>query len=524
VLQSAGIFVFGPLLGDFRAAQLAVIVIAACLPAATFFAARTIGVSVSGALVAGAIVGFGGVFAPAWVSVDGFAPAAILGTLFFILIARAADGSVLAGGFAGLAVGLLYLARAEGALFGLPLVALALLPRSRGAGVVGALVALAIGGAWLDRDLSLGPAPGLISRTALLVRYEDFFAVRGATDTIFTAPAQEVIGQRVGALASNAALFLISFGLVLAVPLVIGLRTLWAQMPVRAWTWLALLIFAAQSLVWTLHSTRGSYFHSLAAFFPFGVAIAVAGGQRLLARREPTAVRGWTVGAVGVIAVLSVFALVQWDAVFNAGARTRAAALDAIPSGAFLAIDGAAWRWLSGRSAVVTPSDGPNMAACVASTVNARSLVLEEAHFSAYDDLYRGGPRPAWLGAAIERGSVKVFPITGELDLRCGVSPRCAARRSRRSSSRSSRRRSRCFRRRRTPTCSGTWRAASSRGHTGPSSTPTSGRSPARARRTTPVHGWATSSWPARTCSGAGSASTSCVPSWSVSRRSSPHA
>jgi len=420
VFQGAGIALFGPLLGDFRAAQLAIVVIAACLPAATYAAARALGASVNGSLIAGAVVGLGGVFAPAWVSVDGFAPAALLGTLFFIVFARAAQGGVIAGALAGLAVGLLYLVRAEGAMFGLALVALALRQRSRGAGVAGALVALAIGGAWLARDLSIGPAAGLVSRTALLVRYEDFFAVRGVSDTIFTAPLQDVVGARVAALGANAATFLFSYGLVLAVPLAIGVRVLWAHAHVRAWTSLALLIFAAESLVWTLHSTRGSYFHSLAAFFPFGVAIAISGAQRLLAAREPMAVRGWTIGVVGLVAVISLFAVMQWDAVFNVGARTRSAALDAIPPGTFLAIDGAAWRWLSGRSAVVTPSDGPSLAACVASTVNARSLVLEEAHFSAYDELYRGGPRPAWLGAPIERGTVKIFPIVGELDLRCG--------------------------------------------------------------------------------------------------------
>ena len=423
VVQASGIAVLGPVLGDFRAAQAAIVVIAICLPAATYAGARTLGASINASLLAGAFVALGGIFAPAWVSLDGFAPAALIGTLFFIAYARSASGSVRAGALAGLAVGVLYLARAEGALFGIAFFALATRPRSRGVAVVGALIALAIGGLWLDRDVAVGPAPGLISRTALLVRYEDFFAVRGVSQTIFDAPLGDVLGQRAGALVTNATTFVMSYALVLAVPLAFGLRALWSHAHVRAWAGLALLIFAAQSLLWTPHSIRGSYFHSLAAFFPFGVAIAVAGGERLLASRELIVARGWTYGALGLVAALSVFSLLQWDAVFNAGAGTRAAALDAIPPGTFLAIDGAAWRWLSGRSAVVTPSDGPSMAACVASTVNAKSLVLEDVHFSAYDDLYRGGQRPAWLGAPVERGTVKIFPIIGELDLRCGGAP-----------------------------------------------------------------------------------------------------
>jgi hypothetical protein len=120
-----------------------------------------------------------------------------------------------------------------------------------------------------------------------------------------------------------------------------------------------------------------------------------------------------------LVAGLSAGALSQWDATFNGGARVRAAAVDAIPDGPFLAIDAAAWRWLSGRSVLVTPADGLDVAACMIATANAHSIVLEEAHFRAYDDLYKGGARPAWLGAPIERGPVKIFPVTGELDLRC---------------------------------------------------------------------------------------------------------
>jgi hypothetical protein len=51
----------------------------------------------------------------------------------------------------------------------------------------------------------------------------------------------------------------------------------------------------------------------------------------------------------------------------------------------------------------------------------ATSIVLEEAHFSAYDDLYRGGPRPAWLGAPIVLGTVKIFPVTSAPPVICAV-------------------------------------------------------------------------------------------------------
>ena len=412
-LQAAGVALLSGPLGDFRAAQAAIIAVAALVPAATHLCARSIGASDRAAVVAAAVVGLGGLFAPAWVTLDGFAPAALIGSLFFLAYARAAAGDFRAGLMEGALVGLLYLTRAEGALFGIALLALAIGTPSRRAGVAGVLVALVIGGAWLARERAIGVDPDLLARSALLVRYEQFFALASPTLDAFMRSLPDVMGAKLGALVTNATTFLFAFALVLVIPLARGVRDLWARADVRAWTALAVLVFAAQSLVWTLHSTRGSYFHSLGAFFPFGVAIAVAGGERWLATRRPEMSLAWASGSLLLVAALSAGALTQWDASFGAAARVRMAALDAIPAGSFLAIDAAAWRWLSGRTVIVTPSDGLDAAGCAAgaSGLSATALVLEEAHFSAYDALYRGGERPSWLGAPIERGPVKIFPI-----------------------------------------------------------------------------------------------------------------
>ena len=178
----------------------------------------------------------------------------------------------------------------------------------------------------------------------------------------------DVLGAKVAAVFTNAITFLFAFSLVLVWPLVRGISGLWSRPEVRVWSIVAVLVFGAQSLLWTLHSTRGSYFHSLGAFYPFGVAIAVAGG---------------------------------------------AAAI-----GPFLAIDAAAWRWLSGRSVIVTPADGLDAATCMPGA-GWRSIVLEEAHFAAYDDLYRGVSRPDWLGAPVVRGGVKIFPVIAPIPPRC---------------------------------------------------------------------------------------------------------
>jgi hypothetical protein len=37
--------------------------------------------------------------------------------------------------------------------------------------------------------------------------------------------------------------------------------------------------------------------------------------------------------------------------------------------------------------------------------------VLEAAHFTGYDSIYRDVVRPTWLGAPTVRDTIKVFPI-----------------------------------------------------------------------------------------------------------------
>ena len=411
VVQAIGIVALEPALGTFRAAQAAIIAVGAFVPAATYFAARAIGGSARAGLVAAALVGIGGgTFAPAWVTLDSFAIAALVGTLFFVAFARAAEGDVRAGALAGLCVGLLFLARAEGALFGVALLWLGARAVSRGAGLAGSAVALLVGAAWVARGVGLGGSPDLFARTALLWRYEDFFAVRpSAAPDLGT-----IVGARASALAADLGLVVISLLLFLVVPVAIAIRARWGLPVVRAFAGLALLLYLAESLVWTLHATRGSYFHSLAALFPFATACAAAGGELALAPRGSGTARVAALATLTASAALALFGLALWGATYNPPAKARAAALDAIPPGPFVAIDAATWRWIADRPVVVTPADGPDWAFCAAARYGARSVVLEPAHFSSYDDLYRGGSLP-WLGPPIDRDGIRIYPVRGQL-------------------------------------------------------------------------------------------------------------
>jgi len=410
VVQAAGIAALEPVLGTFRSAQAAIIAVAAFVPAAAYIAARSVGASARAALAAAALAGLGGfTFAPAWVTLDSFAIAALVGTFFFVAFARAAVGDVRAGAIAGALAGLLFLARAEGALFGVALLALIVRRSSRGAGIAGTAIALLIGLGWLVRGLALPGSPAIaLVKGVFLARYEDFFALTPSG----TADLATLIGVRLSALLSDLVVVLAALVLFLAVPLALGLRAGWRLPAVRAFAALALLIYVAEGVVWPLHATRGSYFHSLAAFYPFAMALVALGGETWLGRLELTSRRLIAFGTVAAVTILAVFGLTNWDASFNESYRARVAALDAIPPGPFLAIDAAAWRWISDRSVLIAPADGPDAAACVAVRYRAQSLVLEPAHFSAYQSLYDGTGSP-WFGQRAERGGIRVYSLDG---------------------------------------------------------------------------------------------------------------
>jgi hypothetical protein len=361
-------------------------------------------------LVAATLGGLGGVFAPAWVSLDAFVPAAVIGTAFFLCYRRAARGEVRYGAIAGLAVGLLFLARAEGALFGIALLALLGAPASRRAGVTGSVVAVAIGLGWLARDLALGPQPDLFARSVLLVRYEDFFA---AAPPNGWPPLESLLAPRPAALATNALTFAFAFGLLLLPGIAYAVWTRRDRADVRTFAGLLVLVYLVESLVFTLHSTRGSYFHSLAAFIPFGVALGVIGTGGLLRTVE----RGRVAAAGGVVAaaIVSAFALAQWDDSFNVPYRARVAAVANIPAGPFLAIDAAAWRWIADRPVVVMPVSLDPCSFGRAVTYQVRSLVLERAHFSGYESLYRGMQSVDYVDALPDRiGDIQIYGVDGD--------------------------------------------------------------------------------------------------------------
>jgi hypothetical protein len=214
--------------------------------------------------------------------------------------------------------------------------------------------------------------------------------------------------DKAAALGTNAATFVFAFGLLLVPGM---LRTAWmrrAEPAVLAYGALLALVYAVESLVFTLHSTRGSYFHSLAALFPYGVALGVVGTRDLLRSAERQRVA--TVGGLTAAVVISVFALAQWSAAFEPPYRARVAVVGHIPAGPFMAIDAAAWRWIADRPVIVTPSSGPDPCT-LASAFGATTMVLEPVHFTAYDALYRNTIVSDWVRPSERIGDIAIFRV-----------------------------------------------------------------------------------------------------------------
>jgi hypothetical protein len=119
-------------------------------------------------------------------------------------------------------------------------------------------------------------------------------------------------------------------------------------------------------------------------------------------------------GGIVAAAILSAFALAQWDASFNGPYRERVAIVAAVPAGTFMAIDAAAWRWIADRPVVVTPSSGPDPCTLGSQDYRVTSIVLERVHFSSYDGLYAGGPHGDFIGDPARVGDALIFSVNAD--------------------------------------------------------------------------------------------------------------
>jgi hypothetical protein len=415
-IEAVGIVSFGPLLGAFRGAQVATLLVALLIPVVTYIAARRLGLSAGGSALAAFVAGLGGAYAPAWSSLDNFAAVAVLGTLVLLGLDGVAAGRPRDVVLTGLSLGGLVLARADGALYALaPLLLLTRAPLSAFSAVtLGALVALP----WYVRNFALGFPEGQFARTALLVRYEDFWRLEPPGLARYVAAPVDALTTKLGALAANAVWAGDGPGaFALATLLVLGPLALWWSLRgdsilARSWLVVTLALYLTHSLVFTAHSTRGAFPHSLAGVLPVAIALGIAGLGDLTRRVGAVLPRV----AFAVLALLAVFAsarwMLQWKTDFDVpfSARSALASTGAIETPA-LVVDAAAWRYVLGGPTLVTPADGLAAARDVARAYGARTLVLEPVHFTAYRQLYEGLNRADWLEFVISENGIAVWRI-----------------------------------------------------------------------------------------------------------------
>ncbi len=324
VLSAAGLALLGT---GFRSAQLSFVVLTAGLPVLTAWVSLRLKAVPRQAFFSGLLAAFAGFYLPFFVTTDAFVPYAWIGTLAFALGAAAYRSSRWFLWLAsGLAVGAAQLARADGILLLLPLVALALLARSRRLTGIGSLVAgcLLVLAPWLARNLavsgSLLASGG--ARTLWLASYDELFSYPASV----LGPARwwsqglgTILSARAEALGSNLTTLVVVVGSVILGPfMLVGAWQKRREPMVAAAAAYLFLLLTGMTLAFPFSGTRGGLFHSAAAALPILWALVPFGVVSVLgwvsARRKWDPMRAWRLFTPAILAfVVIISAWIAWD-------------------------------------------------------------------------------------------------------------------------------------------------------------------------------------------------------------------
>jgi 4-amino-4-deoxy-L-arabinose transferase-like glycosyltransferase len=383
IVAAGSIFVFGDLLGSWRAAELPMIVLGAALVPFTYFVSRQLSDSRFNAWIAALIVLAAGpllVMAPL---VDAFAifgatgAVAIWASIQAVRGARAGPWLVLAGACVGLAT----LARVDGLLLSVaPAVAWAVRsdwsswPARLAWGVTSLAAALAVLAPWLVRDIAVfgSPFPSAGGHTLWITSYNQQFSIAQdpSLSSYLSWGAGNIIGSKLAAWGELVGRTAVLLGGIFILPFAYGL---WHERHRRElWPFLAYFVamFVAMGAIFTFHAPKGAFYHSSLAWLPFAAALAVsnlgpaataASRAWPLLRRPAThrflAVAG-LMGAFAVSLAGSAVLIGQWS---DTHARLQQAARFLVGTGkssaVVMAYDPAALHQLSGNPGVAPPYD-----------------------------------------------------------------------------------------------------------------------------------------------------------------------
>jgi len=398
---------------------------AAAVAPVTYWIAKDAGMERWQALAAGVLAAAPGAITPFLAQPDNFAPFMLLGALSLWACARGLRGDRRAFALGGLLVGLAFLSRNDGVLLGVPfalafLVELVRRPAVRRIGWPAALACaglfLLVVTPWLLRQWStfgsLSPSAAN-GRILWITDYRQLYSVASETTlaSFLAQGAGSLIGSRIAGLGSAITIFATMPLLVFLVPfLLIGAWLRRIDEAFQPWLVYGITLFAFSALLFAVHVPYGTFLHSAVALVPHAYLAALVGIAAVVdwvaARRPswnpPRARRVFTGMVVGVVALGSVggalITLRAWDAEMDVRVAVSAGLSDVPPADRVMSPDAGAYRYLAGRSGIVTPDDPLPVIEQALRTYGIRWLVLERDHLvPALIPVLTGEVRPDWL-------------------------------------------------------------------------------------------------------------------------------
>ncbi len=323
---------------SFAAAQITFVLIGSLLPPLTAYLCIQLTQNQRSAILAGGLAILPAFYLPYMTTSDTFGIYAVLGALFFILLAeQAASKRYLIPILLGLIAGLMHLSRADGLMwlgFAFICVLFYLAPRNQKerskllAIFEGCILVLGgyliIMGPWFFRNIQtfgFPLAPGG-SRSFWIINYNELFIFPASQLTFerwLATGLESLLQARVWALKINLQRSLAEQGMIFLAPLILlGLWHSRRDFCIKLGVFIWLCTFTVMTFIFPFQGARGGFFHSSAALLPLLWSAAAIGLSAALdwAGRA----RGWSVteaGAVFTIATLLIASLLSGFILFN---------------------------------------------------------------------------------------------------------------------------------------------------------------------------------------------------------------
>ncbi|MCZ7571926.1 MAG: hypothetical protein M5U01_25515 [Ardenticatenaceae bacterium] len=456
-LAAAGIRLLGGALGGFHAALVPFIVFSAFLPPLSAWVAWHLWQRRDFALRAGLLTLFSGFYFLYWIVPDSYTPFTLAVALSLLGCWLGNRGRTLGWFLAGVGAGLSQLTRADGVLLVLTIPLLAVWPvvgsrlkleaslserqpailqplnlslaRLLLAGLLAGSGYLAVFGPWLLRNLALAgtPLPGGGIKTLWLRSYDEIFSyqVLLTPHHLLSWGLWPIVRSKGQTLVWNSAILLGTLQFFLAPFAWLGLRQARGRTQVDLLRPVLLyggVLFVTMTLLFTFPSRRGSLLHSAAALVPWLMALVPAGVNAAAIRfarwrrHDPAlAVRFFGNGFVALAALVSLWLYAQalflppapdsklasWNERATHYVKVAQWLAEHAAAGPVLVVDPPAFTAVTGRPAIVIPSDSLEALTAAADRFGARWLLIESDHAVPLNAAWQfGTPPPGWRHVA----------------------------------------------------------------------------------------------------------------------------